>query len=332
MIHHRREFLRLATAAAAVTLPAFSGRAAGQDYPARPLTLIVPYAAGGSADILPRAIAERMRANLGQSIVIDNATGAAGSIGTGRLARAAPDGYTFGLGTWSTHVANAVVYPLPYDVRTDFEPIAEIAFGPLLIATARNVPASTLAELIAWLKANPDKAVQGTNGPGSVMHLAGVLLQERTGTRFGFVPYRGSAPAVQDLLSGQIDLYIGLPADLLAHARAGKIKVHAVAAPARLTTAPDIPTTDEAGLPGLHVAAWFGLWAPKGTPKEIVARLAAATREALADPIVRRRVQQELSLEIPLLDRQTPAGLAAMQAAEIERWWPILRAAAIKAE
>ena len=319
-------------AAAATVLTSGPSAVAGQDYPARPITLIVPYAAGGSADTLPRVVAERMRTGLRSSVVIDNVTGAAGSIGTGRLARAAPDGYTFGLGTWSTHVANGAVYPLQYDVRSDFEPIAEIAFSPLLVATTKNLPPNTLAELIAWLKANPDKASQGTNGLGSVMHLAGVLLQEQTGTRFNFVPYRGSAPALQDLLSGQIDLYIGLPADLLPHSRAGTVKVHAVAARERITTAPDIPTTDEAGLPGFYVAAWFGLWAPRKTPKEAVERLNAATRDALADPVVRRRLQQELSLEIPPTDQQTPTALAAFQAAEIEKWWPVIKAAKIKAE
>src|SRR4051812_44994624 len=207
--------MRLAASAAA--LPLLSGTVAGQDYPARPITLIVPYAAGGSADTLPRVIAERMRTTLGKPIIVENVTGAAGSIGVGRIARAAPDGYTFGLGTWSTHVANAAVYPLQYDVRDDFEPIAQIAFSPLLIATGKNLPPNNLVELIAWLKANPDKASQATNGPGSVMHLAGVSLQNQTGTRFNFVPYRGSAPAMQDLLSGHIDLYIGLPADLLPH-------------------------------------------------------------------------------------------------------------------
>jgi tripartite-type tricarboxylate transporter receptor subunit TctC len=327
---HRRDFMRLAASAAA--LPALSGTVAGQDYPARPITLIVPYAAGGSADTLPRVIAERMRANLGKPIIIENVTGAAGSIGAGRIARAAPDGYAFGLGTWSTHVANGAVYPLQYDVREDFEPIAQIALSPLLIATRKDLPANNLAELIAWLKANPGRASQGTNGPGSVMHLAGVLLQKQTGTRFNFVPYRGSAPAMQDLLSGQIDLYIGLPADLLPHARVGNVKVHAVAAKEHLTTAPDIPIADEAGVPGFHVSAWFGYWAPKGTPQHVIARLNAATREALADPAVRRRLQQDLSLEIPQPELQTSAALRAFQAAEIETWWPIIHAAKIKAE
>src|SRR5580704_6630208 len=315
---HRREFLNLATTAAA--LPALSGTVAAQDYPARSVTLIVPYSAGGSADTLPRVIAERMRTSLGKPVIIENATGAAGGIGAGRIARAPPDGYTFGLGTWSTHVANGAVYSLQYDVQDDFEPIAQIAFGPLLIATAKHLPSNNLGELISWLKANPDKTSQGTNGPGSVMHLAGVLLQEQTGTRYNFVPYRGSAPAMNDLLGGQIDLYIGLPADLLPHTRAGNVKIHAVASRQRMTTAPDIPTADEAGLPGFYVAAWFGFWAPRGTPKEVITRLNAATRGALADPAVRRRLQEELSLEIPRPD--LPATLRAFQAAEIEKWWP----------
>ena len=327
---HRRDFMRLAASVAA--LPTLSATAGAQGYPARPITLIVPYSAGGSADTLPRVIAERMRARLGKPIIVENVTGAAGSIGAGRIARASADGYTFGLGTWSTHVANAVVYPLQYDVRDDFEPIAQIAFSPLLIATGKNLPPNNLVELIAWLKANPDKASQATNGPGSVMHLAGVLLQQQTGARFNFVPYRGSAPAMQDLISGQVDLYIGLPADLLPQARAGNVKVHAVAAAERMTTARDIPTASEAGIPGFDVSAWFGFWAPKGTPRDIIAQLNAAISEALADPGVRERLQHDLSFEIPRPELQTPTALRAFQAAEIEKWWPIIRASKIKAE
>jgi tripartite-type tricarboxylate transporter receptor subunit TctC len=273
-----------------------------------------------------------MRTTLGKPIIVENVTGAAGSIGTGRVARAAPDGYTFGLGNWSTHVANGAIYPLQYDVRGDFEPIAQIAFTPLMIATSKRSPPNNLAELLAWLKANSDKVSQGTNGAGSIMHLAGVLLQKETGARFNFVPYRGAGPAVQDLLSGQIDLYIGLPADLMAHARAGNIKVHAITARDRIATAPDIPTGDEAGLPRFQVSAWFGFWAPKGTSENVVAKLNAAIREALADPAVRKRLQQELYLEIPRPEMQSSSALRDFQATEIEKWWPIIRAAKIKPE
>jgi tripartite-type tricarboxylate transporter receptor subunit TctC len=326
----RRDVLCFAASCAA--LPAVSRVTHAQDYPSRPVTLVVPYAAGGSADTLARIIAERMRATFAKPVIIENVTGAAGSIGTGRVARAAPDGYTFGLGNWSTHVANGAIYPLQYDVRDDFEPMAQVVLSPLMIATSKKAPPDNLKELLAWLKANPDKISQGTNGPGSIMHLAGVLLQKEIGARFNFVPYRGSAPAMHDLLSGQIDLYIGLPADLLPQARAGTIKVHAIAARDRIVTAPDIPTADEAGLPGFQVSAWFGFWAPKGTPKDVVARLNAATREALADPAVRQRLQQELNLEIPRPEMQTSDALRGFQAAGIEKWWPIIRALKIKAE
>src|SRR5215510_3420733 len=330
MMLSRRDVLYFAASAASVV--AFSSDSHAQDYPSRPVTLVVPYAAGGSADTFPRIIAERMRATLGKPVVVENVTGAAGSIGTGRVARAAPDGYTFGLGNWSTHVANGAIYPLPYDVRGDFEPIAQIAFTPLMIATSKKSPPNNLTELLAWLKANPDKVSQGTNGAGSIMHLAGVLLQKQTGARFNFVPYRGAGPAVQDLLSGQIDLYIGLPADLMPHARAGTIKVHAIAAPDRIASAPDIPTADEAGLLRFQVSAWFGFWAPKGTSDNVVAKLNAVIREALADPAVRKRLQQEFYFEIPRPEMQTSSALRNFQATEIEKWWPIIRAAQIKAE
>jgi tripartite-type tricarboxylate transporter receptor subunit TctC len=308
------------------------GVATAQDYPSRPITLVVPYAAGGSADVLPRLIAERMRTTLGKPVIVENVTGAAGGIGTGRIARAAPDGYTFGLGTWSTHVANAAVYALPYDVKNDFEPIAQIAFSPLLIATRKALPPNNLKELISWLHASAGKASQGTNGPGSVMHLAGALLQRETGTRFDFVPYRGAAPAMQDLVSGQIDLYIGLPADILPMMRAGSVKVHAVASQKRLASASDVPTVDDAGLAKFYVSAWFGLWAPKGTPNHAIAKLNASVIEALNNPTVRTRLQQDLSLEIPAASQQAPESLRAFQAAEIEKWWPIIKAANIKAE
>jgi tripartite-type tricarboxylate transporter receptor subunit TctC len=284
------------------------------------------------ADTLPRVIAEHMRVSLGQPVIVENATGAAGSIGTGRVARAAPDGYTFGLGTWSTHVANGAVYALPYNVLNDFEPVALIAGSTLMISAKKAMPANDLTQLITWLRQNPDKASQGTNGPGSVMHLAGVLFQRETGTRFAFVPYRGGGPAVQSMLTGDIDLYIGLPADILPHARSRNIKVYALAARTRLAAAPDIPTVDEAGLPGLYVSAWFGLWAPKATPRDVIAKLNAAVVKALADQGVRQKLMSGLNLEVPPPEQQTPAALATFQRAEIDKWWPIIKAANIKGE
>jgi len=255
--------------------------------------------------------------------------GASGRIGTGRVARATPDGYTLVHGTFSTHVVNGAVHALGYDVLKDFEPVALIANGPQLIVARKAMPAKDLKEFIAWLKANPDKASQGTAGEGGTSHLAGVLFQKQTGTRFQFVPYRGSA--MQDLVAGNIDLMIDQASNALPQVRSGSIKVYAVASKTRMAAAPDIPTADEAGLTGFHISNWFAFWAPKGTPKDIVARLNAATVEALADPTVRRRLT-DLGLEISPREQQTPEALAAFHKAEIEKWWPIIRAAGIKAE
>ena len=323
----RRQILQLA--AGAVALPAVSRGAWAQAYPARPITLVVPFAAGGPTDTIARIMGERMRASLGQTIIIENTTGAAGSIGVGRVARAEPDGYTVGIGHWSTHVVNGAIYQLPYDVLNDFEPIALIASGPQLIIARKTMPANDLKEFIAWLKANPDKASQGTTGAGGTSHLAGLLFQKQTGTRFQFVPYRGSA--MQDLVAGNIDLMIDQASNALPQVRNGSIKVYAVAAKTRMAAAPDIPTADEAGLPGFHISNWFAFWAPKATPKDVIAKLNAAFIAALADPTVRRRLT-DLGLEISPREQQTPEALAAFHKAEIEKWWPIIRAAGIKAE
>jgi tripartite-type tricarboxylate transporter receptor subunit TctC len=314
------------------SLGTYANEGGPQGFQERPITVIAPYAAGGSADILVRIIALRMRESLGKPVVVSNRPGASGSIGTEALARAIPDGHTFGLGTWSTHVANGAVYALPYDVLSDFQPIALIASSPLLLVAKKDMPAKNLQELIAWLKANPDEASQATNGPGSVMHLAGVLFKRETGTRFQFVPYRGAGSAMQDLQAGHIALYFGLPADILPQFRAGRIKVYAVAATSRLAAAPEIPTADEAGVSGLHVSAWFGLWAPKGTQQTIVGKLNAAVVEALADVSLQKRLRDDLNLDVPPREQQTSAALGAYQMAEIQKWWPLIKAAGIKAE
>jgi tripartite-type tricarboxylate transporter receptor subunit TctC len=305
--------------------------AAEQVYPSRPITMIVPFAAGGPTDAIARVMAEHIRMSLGQPVILENVTGAAGGIGAGRVARAAPDGYTLGYGVWGTHVLNGAIYPLQYDLLKDFEPIALLASNPMVIVAKKAMPARNLMELIAWLKANPGKASAGTTGTGGASHIAAIFFQKETGTRFQFVPYRGLGPAMQDLVAGQIDMMVDNPATSLPQARAGTIKAYAVTAKARLTAAPDIPTADEAGLTGFNVSQWTALWAPKGTPKDIIAKLSQAVMEALADTNVRARLA-DLGQSIPSREQQTPEALRAYQMAEIEKWWPIIKAAGIKAE
>jgi tripartite-type tricarboxylate transporter receptor subunit TctC len=287
----RRRFLRLAAGAA--TLPAASRIAWAQAYPLRPITLVVPFPAGGPADVIGRILAPSMRASLGQTIIIENVVGASRSLGVGRVARAPPDGYTLVVGLLDTHVANGAVYKLKYDVLNDFEPISLIATQPFLIVAKKAMPADDLKGLITWLKVNPGKASAGTAGVGATDHVGGALFQNVTGTRFQFVPYRGGGPAVQDLVAGQIDIMFESPTITLPQARSGQIKGFAVTAKSRLAGAPEIPTVDEAGLPGFYLSFWLGLWAPKGTPKD---------------------------------DQQTSEALAAYQKAEIEKWWPIFEA------
>ena len=329
MTRLRRRVLQLAVTIAA--WPAIALMAQAQTSSPRPLTLIVPFAAGGPADTVARVLAERMRTPLGQTIVIENVAGAGGSLGVGRLARAIPDGYTFGIGISGTHVVNPVIYTLPYDVQTDFAPIALLASNPHFIVAKKANPANDLQGFIAWLKANPDKAVAGTAGAGSPPHIGAVFFQTVTGTRFTFVPYRGAGPAMQDLIAGQIDMLIDAPATILPQLRSGAIKVHAIAAKGRLASAPTVPTTDEAGLPGFHFSAWFAFFAPKGTPQPAINRLNAAATEALADPAVRARLA-DFGLEIYPRDQQTPQAVTALQKAEIATWWPMIKAAKIKGE
>jgi tripartite-type tricarboxylate transporter receptor subunit TctC len=306
--------------------------AKAQVYPSRPITIVVPAPAGGPTDTITRIMAERMRASLGQVIIVENTSGAAGgSIGVGQAARAAPDGYTISVGHWSTHVANGAVYALQYDVLNDFESISLIADSPQLIVSKNAVPAKDTRELIAWLKANPDRALAGTAGSGSPAHIAGVYFQKFTDTQFQFVPYRGGAAAMQDLLAGQIDLIITNAAIALPQVRAGKIRAYAVTARTRMDVAPDIPTVNEVGLPGFYFSLWHAFWVPRGTPKPIIAKLNGAVVEALADPAVRSRLA-DLGQDIYSRARQTPEALGAYQRAEIDKWWPIIKAANIKAE
>jgi tripartite-type tricarboxylate transporter receptor subunit TctC len=299
-------------------------------YPVRPITMVVPYPAAGLFDSLARVLAEAMRGSLAQSVVIENVGGASGSIAAGRLARAAPDGYTIGIGSGDQFVINGAIYALQYDVVKDFEPVALLMNGPLLIV-GRNALPNALKELIPWLKANHATVAFAHNGAGGVLHLCGLALQRAAGASWPFIPYRGAAPALQDVIGGRVDVMCPSPASSLAMAREGLIRAYAVTGSTRLTSAPDIPTVDEAGLAQLHISVWGGVFAPKGTPKSVIARLNAALVDALADPGVRQRFV-ELGQEIFPRARQTPEALAALQKSEIEKWWPIIKAANIKGE
>jgi tripartite-type tricarboxylate transporter receptor subunit TctC len=318
---------RIGVAAAVLLVAASAGSASAQVYPSRPITMVVPFAAGGPLDTLARNLAERMRGSLGQSLVIENVTGASGSTGTGRVARAVADGYTIVLGNMNTHVINGAVFNLQYDTVKDFEPISLLASQPLLIVAKKAMPAANLQELITWLKANP--ASQGTSGAGSITHLAGVLFGRETGTRLNLVPYRGVAFAINDLVAGQVDMMFDPAPNSLPHVRAGSIKAYAVTATSRLATAPDIPTVAEAGLPGFHISPWQAIWAPKSTPRAIVDRLNAAVVDAIADPATRSRLG-ELGYQVFPREQQNPEALNALQKSEIDRWWPIIKAAGIK--
>jgi tripartite-type tricarboxylate transporter receptor subunit TctC len=322
----RRQFLQLAGGAAA--LSAASRIATAQTYPTRPITMIVPIAAGGQFDAIGRVVAERMTKSLGQSIVIENVSGANGSIGVGRTARARPDGYTIDLGTTGAHVLNGAFYSLPYDVLNDFAPISPLVTSALVLFARKTMPAKDLKELMAWLKANRNNVSMGFGATSP--HLVAVSFLKETGTQFTFVPYRGEAPMIQDVVAGQIDLSFATPAPLPL-LRAGSIKAYAVTSDTRLSLAPDIPTFAEMGLPPLSFSAWYGHFAPKGTPKDIIGKLNAAAVAALTDPAVRSRLA-DLAVEIVPREQQTPEALGALVKADAEKWWPIIKEFGIKAE
>ena len=301
------------------------------NFPSRPVTVIVPFAAGGPSDALTRIVVQRMRNALGESLLIENATGAGGSIGIGRLSRAAPDGYTIAFGNLGTHVANGVIYKLGYDIVTDFEPIVLLPSNPMIVVSKNTVPAKSLAELIAWLKAKPAPATAGTAGAGSGSHIAGLYFESVAGIKLEYVPYRGTGLAMNDLVAGQIDVIIDQMSNSIAQVRAGTIRAYAVSGDKRAETAPDVPTADEAGLSGFHMTLWSGLWAPKGTPKDIIAKLNRAAVEAMNDSEVRKQMEN-LGLQMPPSDQLTPEALGAIQKAEIAKWWPLLKAAGVRGE
>jgi len=309
----------------------WSAACCAQDYPTRPISMIVPFPAGGATDTVARFLGEKMRAILGQPVVIENVGGAAGSLGVARAVRAAGDGYTLSIGTSTTHMLTGGLYALQFDLLKDLEPIIEIGSEPLLIVGKKSLPADDLKGLIAWLKANPDKASVGIAGVGATGHLTGISFQKETGTKFQFVPYRGNAPAMQDLLAEQIDFMIEPSSNFKALIGAGSVKPFAITGKTRLPSSPDIPTADEAGLPGFFASLWYGLWVPRDTPKHVIAKLNATLVQVLADPAVKKRLD-DLGIQITPLAQQSPEALRAYQKAEAERWWPIIKASNIKAE
>jgi tripartite-type tricarboxylate transporter receptor subunit TctC len=312
-------------------LPALSQVAAADTFPSRPITIVCPFAAGGATDVMSRVLADPMGKALGQTIIVEDLTGAAGAIGVAKVVRSPADGYTLSVGTLTTHVLIGGLYKLDFDLLNDLTPIAELGYEPLLICVKNSLPVKNLQELIAWLKANPGKASAGIPGVGSTGNLAGIAFQKMTGTTFQFVPYRGDGPAVQDMMAGQIDMMIEPSSNFTAQVLAGTIRAIAVPAKARMTSLPDVPTTDEAGLPGFYASIWFGLWAPKGTPKDIVAKLNAATVTALADPNVKDRLAK-LGQTVSARDMQTPEALGKFQKAEAAKWWPVIQDANIRVD
>jgi tripartite-type tricarboxylate transporter receptor subunit TctC len=323
--------MRKAILAVFTALLTLSNAAAAENYPSHPVTIVVPFSAGGPSDAMMRILADRMKTALGEAILIENTTGAGGSIGVGRVVHSPPDGYTVGFGHLGTHVANGAIYQLGYDLVTDLEPVVLLPSNPMIIVSKNAVPAKSLNELVAWLKSRPQPANAGTAGAGSGTHIASLAFEAASGVKLQYVPYRGTAPAMNDLVAGQIDLIVDQLSNSINQVRAGTIRGYAITDDKRAEQAPDIPTTDEAGLPGFHMTLWSGLWVPKGTPREIVAKLNAAAVDALNDPAVRKQLEN-LGLQMPPADRRTPQALGDWQKAEIAKWWPIIKAANVKVE
>jgi tripartite-type tricarboxylate transporter receptor subunit TctC len=321
--------MRKTILAALIAMLTLGSNAVADNFPSHPITIVVPFSAGGPSDAMARILAERMKTTLGEALLVENVTGAGGSIGVGRAVRSPPDGYTVSFGHLGTHVANGAIYKLGYDLVNDLEPVVLLPSNPMIVVSKNAVPAKSLQELLAWLKARPTPATAGTAGAGSGSHIAGLYFESVSGIKLQYVPYRGTAPAMNDLVAGQIDLIVDQTSNSISQVRAGTIRAYAVTSDKRLESAPDVPTTDEAGLPGFHMTLWSGLWVPKGTPKEIVTKLNAAAVDALTDPAVRKQLEN-LGLQMPPKDQLAPEALGAWQKAEIQKWWPMLKAANVK--
>src|SRR5437899_3674803 len=317
--------------AAFIALLTFGGNALADSFPSHPITIVVPFSAGGPSDAMARILAERMKTALGEAILVENVTGAGGSIGVGRAVRSPPDGYTVSFGHLGTHVANGAIYKLGYDLVTDLEPVALLPSNPMIIVSTNAAPAKSLKELLAWLRARPAPATAGTAGAGSGSHIAGLYFENVTGIKLQYVPYRGTAPAMNDLVAGQIDLIVDQTSNSIGQGRAGTMRAYAITDSKRVESAPDVPTTDEAGLPGFHMTLWSGLWVPKDTPKDIVAKLNAAAVDALNDPAVRKQLEN-LGLQMPPTEKLSPEALGDWQKAEIAKWWPMIKAANVKVD
>jgi tripartite-type tricarboxylate transporter receptor subunit TctC len=323
--------MRKTILAAFIAMFALSNTARAENYPSHPITVIVPFSAGGPSDAMMRILAERMKLTLGETVLIENVTGAGGSLGVGRTVHSAPDGYTVGFGHLGTNVANGAIYKLGYDLLTDLEPVVLLPSNPMIIVSKNAVPAKSLKELLAWLKSRPAPPTAGTAGAGSGSHIAGLYFENVSGIKLQYVPYRGTGPALNDLIAGQIDVIVDQTSNSINQVRGGNIRAYAITADKRLDSAPEIPTTDEAGLPGFHMTLWSGLWVPKGTSKAIIAKLNAAAVDALRDPAARKQLEN-LGLQMPPKDQLTPEALGAWQKAEIAKWWPIIKAADVKVE
>ncbi|MDO9561398.1 MAG: tripartite tricarboxylate transporter substrate binding protein BugD [Bradyrhizobium sp.] len=323
--------MRRTILAALTAMLAFGGTALAEKFPSRPITIVVPFAAGGPSDVMARILAERMKTTLGETVLVENVTGAGGSIGVGRALRSPADGYTVSFGHLGTHVANGAVYKLGYDLVADLEPVALLPSNPMILVSKNAIPAKSLKELVEWIKAKPAPATAGTAGAGSGSHIAGLYLENITGAKLQYVPYRGTGPAMNDLVAGQIDLMVDQLSNSINQVRAGTIRGYAVTDTKRAASAPDIPTTDEAGLPGFHMTLWSGLWVPKGTPKDIVTKLNAAAVDALNDAAVRKQLEN-LGLAMPPKEKLSPQALGDWQKAEIAKWWPMIKAANVKVD